>query len=112
MRLAAAALLLAAPAAAQELEALPMHYGCDRGARIEAVYVNGGMPALAILTLEGRMVVLSNVPSGSGAFYAEAPEGRAGYFWRTKGEEATLSWRAADGAETDLLDGCTALPQG
>lgn len=111
MRVAAALLLLATPATAAPLETLPMRYGCDRGAQIEAVYVNGGTPALAILTLEGRMVVLANVPSGSGAFYAAAPEGTPGYFWRTKGNEATLSWRAADGSEIDLLGGCTALAQ-
>lgn len=94
--------------AASAAETISATYLCDRGAQLSAVYVNDITPPLAIMMLEGRQVVMTNTISASGAFYQQFPEGEAGYFWRTKGSEGNLVWRAADGTETPLLNDCAA----
>lgn len=120
------ALMLALPAAAQEaaapvapeVSAVPeapkdpitqAHYICERGAQIEATYVNTLDPPLAVLVLEGQQVVLRLAPAASGARYEQAAEGTDGYVWWTQGILAMLIWRSGEGKETTLLNDCAAF---
>lgn len=99
------AAVLVGPAGA---EAVRVDYLCERGARLAAAYVNHADPQVVVMQIEGQQVVLTLTISGSGAFYEQAPEGQAGYFWRSKGPAGMLSWRRADGSEIDLLQECAA----
>lgn len=113
MRLArsgAALVLACAGSAAVAVDVSQLDYGCERGAQVAAIYISDTDPALAILQIEVRQVVFQNVPSGSGARYAEDPAREVGYIWWTKGDEAFLTWHAEDGQETDLLRDCRITP--
>lgn len=106
MRLAAVAMLAAAPVAA-ETQVLNLTYTCDRGVTVPVVYVNAPDTAIAVLTVEGRQVLLYTGPVASGARYGWPSDG-SNYVWWTKGDAATLYWKdGAAGTETPLLT-CTA----
>ena len=64
------------------------------------------LAGFAVAGIEGRQVLLAQVRSASGAFYAEGGEEGAGYFWKTKGAAAMLFWRDGAGGETLLLEAC------
>lgn len=107
-KLCALALALCGPAPAalaQEI-VLATPYLCERGARVDAVYVNISEPALAVLLLEGRQVVLMQAPSASGARYLQSAEGQLGYQWWSHGAEARLDWIGPDGSENSILSEC------
>lgn len=67
-------------------------YECDGGRVVQAEYINAGEVSLALLTIEGKVVLTANVISGSGARYA------GGIFeWWTKGDEATFTDLTVEG---------------
>ncbi|MFN3576982.1 MAG: MliC family protein [Tabrizicola sp.] len=103
MRLLCLIAVLPSVAAAQEFSTRT--YGCDRGVQVPATYVNGPDQNLAVIHVDGRQITLVGEPAASGARYGWPSDG-SGYVWWTKGDEATLSWKTAEG-ETPLLT-CTA----
>ncbi len=58
-------------------------YICGDGTKATAEYINAGSNALAIVTLDGKTLLMANVLSGSGARYAGQQ-----YVWWTKGNFA------------------------
>ena len=106
MRLLALACVFAGAA----VEAGPVQaiYACERGVEIPLTYFDDAGAGFAIAQIEGRQVLLEQVRSGSGAFYAEGGETGSGYFWMTKGDAATLLWREAAAADRPLLSACEA----
>lgn len=108
MRLLAALLATALPAAAQSVL---VEYECERGAVIHAAYVNEAEPGIVILMVEGRMVELRQEPSGSGIRYGAA-ETDEGYVWLSRGNEAMLLYRY-EGVEEEpiLIGGCVERPR-
>ncbi|MXV36686.1 MULTISPECIES: MliC family protein [unclassified Saccharibacter] len=56
------------------------------GGRFTASYLNADMTALAVLPVDGNMLAMANVISGSGAKYVADR-----YSWATQGDEATFS---------------------
>lgn len=106
MRLLALACVFAGAAA----EAGPVQaiYACERGVEIPLTYFDDAGAGFAIAQIEGRQVLLEQVRSGSGAFYAEGGESGSGYFWMTKGDAATLFWREAAADDRPLLSACEA----
>lgn len=90
MTASAAALELDLPGEAQRIRA---SYACEGGKELDVEFINVGENSLAVMNWEGRMVVLANVLSGSGARYA----GGQYELW-DKGGNATL---------TDLMGGNT-----
>ena len=104
--LASVALWALAPGAWAQERVIAAHYGCERGAQVEAVYVNTSEPSLAILAVEGQQVVLMQAPSASGARYVQSVEGQLGYQWWSRGAEARLDWIGPDGSENSILSEC------
>ncbi len=103
-----AAFALAPCAGHAGFDVLPMRYICDRGAEVQAAYVNdtSGLGSAAIVFVEGRMVTLWVEESASGARYGWPSDG-SHYVWWTKGEAATLLWHNGEnGEETVLLAEC------
>lgn len=89
-------LLALLPAAAAAQEFLTVTYTCDRGVQIPATYVNGADQSLVVIHVEGRQITLVGEPAASGARYGWPSDGES-YIWWTKGDEATLYWKAPYG---------------
>ncbi len=105
------ALALAAPALpalGQSDEISTVTYACERGATVLASYLNIGERSLAVLTVEGRQLVLETAPSASGARYVTA-EGQPIHVWWTKGDSASFY---AGEEEVGIYADCLAVPQG
>lgn len=84
-------------------------YVCERGAMIPVAYINTeDGDSYAVAVVEGRQVAMTLVPSGSGALYVSIDE-QESYRWHSKGDEATLSFLAADhtAEEEVLLTDCS-----
>lgn len=96
----------AAPALAQGDAVMTQHYRCDRGAQVEATYVNIGGRSLAVLGFEGRQLALEIARSASGARYASLDPAQP-FVWWTKGDAAMLLYGAGD-AETTIYADCAA----
>lgn len=87
------------PSVAQDAGGAPFaaasySYICADGMQIEVAYINmdAGL-SLAVLHLDGRMLVMQHVQSGSGARYATVsvdPGGSERYVWWTRGNEAVF----------------------
>lgn len=79
-------------------------YVCERGAVIPVAYINAeGGDSYAVAVIEGRQVAMRLAPSGSGARYVSIDE-QESYRWHSKGDEAILSFLAADHtAEEEVL---------
>ena len=108
MKALCAVLAMIPAVASAGFEATPTRYTCERGAIVQAVYVNdtSGDTAAAIILVEGQLVTLWAEVSGSGARYGSQSDG-AGYVWWTKGDAATLYWKdGAKGEDAVILDGC------
>ncbi|MCL6707435.1 META domain-containing protein [Pseudomonas sp. R2.Fl] len=71
-----------------------VRYECDGGRVVQAEYINAGEVSLALLTIEGKVVLTANVIAGSGARYAGGI-----YEWWTKGDEATFTDLTVEGEE-------------
>lgn len=104
------ALALAAPALpalGQSDEISTITYTCERGATVLASYLNIGERSLAVLTVEGRQLVLETAPSASGARYVTV--GEPVHVWWTKGDSASFY---AGAEEVGIYADCLAVPQG
>ncbi len=101
-------LMLGAGAAQADIKSADVkmaEYICDRDVRLSVVYINSDGPeAFAVMQIEGRLVALETVRSGSGALYAEIGKNDTGYNWFTKGDEALLGHGNTEG--TTILPGC------
>lgn len=95
-----AALLLAAPAAAQDVpEALTVPYSCAGGERIEVAYINPpGGASYAVVLHDGVLVPMKAGPTGSGVRYLSLGEPRL--VWHSKGDAGFL---AQDDAEQTMI---------
>lgn len=112
---ASASLMLAVPVSAQDASDTPFdhasyRYRCAGGTSIDVAYINldSGL-SLAVLHYDGRMLVLENVESASGARYA-TPDERAGegtrHVWWANDREGFLQ-EGPDGDEAFLERACT-----
>ena len=96
--------LLAAPAAAEEM---PSHtYRCERGAQVQATYLNPGERSFAVVSFEGRQMAFEIAQSASGARYLSA-DGQ--FVWWTKGDTAMLIHGEGD-QEVMIYAECAAVP--
>jgi membrane-bound inhibitor of C-type lysozyme len=79
-------------------------YVCERGAVIPVAYINtDDGDSYAVAVIEGRQVAMTLAPSGSGARYISINE-QESYRWHSQGDEAILSFLAADHtAEEEVL---------
>jgi membrane-bound inhibitor of C-type lysozyme len=106
IRAALCVLLWAAPAGA---ETTAMTYLCDRGVSVPVVYVPDADPAVAVLYIEGRLIHLQAMPSGSGARYGWPSDGSSYEWWEHQGR-ARLGWHeGASDAMTPIYTDC--VPQ-
>lgn len=106
--LCAAALLAAAgiaPALADEVDAIPLSYLCDMGARLDLALDPRGQQLFG--QIQGRPVLMPQAPAASGARYIEMAEGERGgrYELWTKGDEAMLNW-VTEGESVPLFKDC------
>lgn len=89
-------------------DALSITYTCEGGVRVQAIYFNfEDGNALAALAYDGTLAPMRIMPSGSGAKYTSLNE-ELGWRWHTKGNDASLSYMAADhtAEEVPLLREC------
>jgi hypothetical protein len=108
--LAAGVAILAGPAVAGGVPLNPsVTYVCERGVVLPVVFIRSATPSLAVALIEGQLVTLRQVPTGSGMFYADTDEER-GYRLRGQGDALQLRWLAADhtAEEQVLLAECSA----
>ncbi|WP_323041260.1 MliC family protein [Gemmobacter sp.] len=97
---------LALPALAQTDEITTVTYACERGAQVLASYLNIGDRSLAVLTIEGRQLVLETVTSASGAKYLTTGD-QPVHVWWTKGDGASFF---AGKEEVGIYVDCLAVP--
>ncbi len=80
-------------------------YTCAGGTSIRVAYVNiDDGPALAVLSHDGKLLVMENVVSASGARYATTG-GRERYVWWADGPEGFLQ-KGPDGEEEFVEKAC------
>lgn len=96
--------LAAAPVMAEEMPTET--YRCDRGALVQATYLNPGDRSFAVVSFEGRQMGFEIAVSASGARYVSA-DGQ--FVWWTKGDTAMLMHGSGD-AEAMIYAECAALP--
>ncbi|SLN66230.1 Membrane-bound lysozyme-inhibitor of c-type lysozyme [Aquimixticola soesokkakensis] len=75
----------------------PVHFTCERGVKIDAVFTGD----VAAVLVEGRLISLSRAQSASGARYSFP--GGSGYDFWTKGDTARLDWFDAEIGESVTL---------
>lgn len=95
-------------AAAQTPDVLEAVYTCERGVTVPVTYIAvDGYDPMAVIFVEGRQFAMRRFVSASGEKYASLDE-QAGYRWWAQGENASLSYQAADDSaeEVDLLTAC------
>jgi len=105
--LAASATLLSAAAAVAQIDILSVTFVCENATELPVTYFNPSEgDGAAAMIVDGRLIALRQVPSGSGIRY-ESVEGQGTYVFRSKGWNAMVSF-VADGAadETDVLTDC------
>lgn len=95
---------LAMPLAAEPARITTVTYLCERGARVEATYINAGDSGFAVVGVEGRQIGFEIAVSASGARYVGADSAQP-YVWWTKGETAMLLHGTGD-AEAAILQEC------
>lgn len=87
---------LAIPVPATDVQQNRVGYICDDGATMSVIYVNAGPNSLAVVPIEGKLIVFASVISGSGARYAAGP-----FIWWSHQGDATLDdVRKSEGAKT------------
>ena len=96
--------LLATPAAAEEMQS--QTYRCERGAQVQATYLNPGERSFAVVNFEGRQMAFEIAQSASGARYLSA-DGQ--FVWWTKGDTAMLIHGEGD-QEAMIYAECAAVP--
>ncbi len=107
LALAVASTLCGAAAQAQ-IDILSVTFTCEGGVELPVTYFNPAQgEGAAAMVVDGTLVALQQVPSGSGVRY-ESVGGQGKYILRSKGWDATVSFAAAGAAgETDVLRGCS-----
>ena len=99
-------LLMAAPLVAHaDVGITTQAYLCDRGARLQASYLNVEARSFAVLAFEGRQLVFETAASGSGARYVSTDPAQP-FVWWTKGDEAMLLHGSGDD-EMMVYGACT-----
>jgi membrane-bound inhibitor of C-type lysozyme len=79
-----------------------LRYACRGGKSLDVTYLNTkNKQSFAVLRVQGRMLVLVNVLSASGAKYVADR-----FTWWTKGPEGTLTDDTADPSAPPLLAEC------
>ena len=98
------------PATAQNApaEVVTQPYTCDRGARVDATYLNIGDRSFAVVGFEGRQLGFAIDVSASGARYVSTDPAQP-FVWWTKGDTAMLLHGTGD-AETAVYASCAATP--
>lgn len=99
--------LMAAPVLA-DTQVQEQDYVCDRGVVLPVSFVNpAGEAGLAMMVVEGKLVALRALPTGSGVRYVAFDE-QDSYRLYTKGDEAFVTHIAADHTadEVPILSGC------
>ncbi|MFN4153529.1 MAG: MliC family protein [Paracoccaceae bacterium] len=99
---AAALIALAGQAGADVLAVQNLRYSCDRGVEVPATFVTGPEDAIVVIHIEGAQILLYQEVAASGAKYSWPSDGASYVLW-SKGDAATIYWRA-DGAEVPLLE--------
>jgi len=77
---------LTIPVPATDVQQIRVSYTCENKAPMTVTYVNAGPNSLAVVPIEGQLLVFASVISGSGARYAAGP-----YVWWSHQGEATLN---------------------
>lgn len=77
---------LTIPVPATDVQQTRVSYSCDSEAPMTVTYINAGQNSLAVVPIDGQLLVFASVISGSGARYAAGP-----YIWWSHQGEATLS---------------------
>ena len=81
-------------------------YTCERGVQVPVVYANSDNSSIAVLTVEGRQILLYSEPAASGARYGWPSDG-SNYAWLTKDTTAMLLWHdGTTNTDTTLLADC------
>lgn len=99
--------MIALPGAIWAEDTLTRLYVCDRGAVVEATYLNIAERSFAVVQFEGRQKAFETAVSASGARYVAAGMGEDPYIWWTKGDTATLSF-GPPSDETVIYTNCVA----
>lgn len=110
MRILTVPLLLAAltlPAGAEQADTASFTYDCERGAVVQAAYLNLTEFSYAVIAIEGRQLILESQEAASGARYASTGD-QPYHVWWTKGDAASLY---AGPDETAIYSDCVARPQ-
>lgn len=88
-------------------ETMAVAYACSGDTRITVRYLNmkDGV-SLAILVIEGEIILMETAISGSGARYVSA-DPQTPYQWWTKGSDGMLDRLGPDGnVQSSVLSGC------
>ncbi len=100
-----AALLLSGvggPALA-EIDVLSVTFTCENNATVPVAYFNPTEgPGAAAMLIDGRLIALRQVQSGSGIRY-ESESGAGTYTLRSKGWEATITYQPAGDTSPERL---------
>lgn len=94
-------------AAAAQIDILSVTFFCENGVELPVTYFNPTEgEGAAAMVVDGRLVALRQVQSGSGIRY-ESVGGQGTYTLRSKGWDARVSFAAAGAAgETEILKNC------
>lgn len=76
---------LTIPVPATDVQQIRVGYACENRTPMMVTYINSGPNSLAVVPIDGQLLVFSSVISGSGARYAAGP-----YVWWSHQGEATL----------------------
>ena len=95
---------LTLPAAAQETQS--QTYRCERGAQVQATYLNPGERSFAVISFEGRQMAFEIAQSASGARYVSAD---GAFVWWTKGDGGLLLHGEGD-QEVMIYADCAVVP--
>ena len=100
------AAVLALPGLALAEDVITQTYVCDRGAMVQATYINIAERSLAVLSVEGRHLAFDIATAASGA-RSVAMDAAPPPVWWTKGDTAMLLWHdGATSAEVTLYAAC------
>lgn len=92
---------------AQTDDTVSVTYVCERGVEVPVIYVNSATDtSYAVAQIDGKMVGMHIVISGSGARYRSGDGADAYQLW-SKGDTALISY-GPDGNDTPLFTECAA----
>ncbi|MGV6805766.1 MAG: MliC family protein [Ruegeria sp.] len=102
------AFLLSATASVAQIDILSVTFTCENNTELPVIYFNPAQgEGAAAMVVDGNLVALRQVQSGSGIRY-ESVDGQGTYYLRSKGWNASVSYLAAETAasETTVLKNC------